>query len=298
MLRSMTAYGKYKKNYGTLEIFVEMQSVNRKHLDVQIKMPNECLSFETLVRKSISEHCLRGQISVSVQILFHEASPVRVHLNRGYVRSLYEAAKTLADEVGCKQASDDALLTFMLNQRGVFQFTQEEIDEAAFSKQLHEVVEGACQELTRVKEREGAALEAEFLQRLQLLEGLRQEIAENATGAVQRYRVRLTKVLQEFATEMQGEEERIAKECALLADKLDVSEELSRFGYTLQHFKEAMKGSESSLGSGKVLEFVLQEMQREVNTLGSKSQDAPISKLVIAAKSEIEKLREQIQNVE
>lgn len=293
MLRSMTAYGRAKKNYTDVEISIDIQSVNKKNLDVQIKMPYECLCFEPYVRKTISECIDRGQVTVIVQVVFLSSYPAKVHLNSGYAKLLKDSALVLARDLGCADVSVEGLLPIIFKEKGVLQVSLEGVESEAFQEKIQEVLLLACQELIAMKQKEGKALCQEFVDRVNLLESYREQISTLSQGSVDRYRKRLTDLLGEFTAE--PTEERLAKEVAIMADRVDIAEELSRLSFHFENFTQTL-GKVG--GVGKVLEFILQEIQREFNTIGSKSQDAQVSGLVIASKGEIEKIREQVQNVE
>lgn len=289
-MRSMTAIGRAKKNYGDVEIVIDIQSVNRKHFDVQFKMSQECLPFEPALRQILSDQIARGQITVVLQVIFLTSYPAKVHVNSVYAKSLHQAAILLAKEIGAPEIMPSELVLQLMKERNVLQITYEQDDAEELQKRLEETLRVACKELTSRKELEGKLILQEFQKRLTTLEEIRQKITERAMIAPEKYKKRLQELLKEFTQGVQDQEDRIAKECALMAEKIDISEELSRLGFHIAHFREVQEG--------KVLEFILQEMQREVNTIGSKSQDAQISRSVIEAKSEIEKMREQVQNVE
>lgn len=295
MLASMTAYGRAKKNYTDIEITVDIQSVNKKHLDCHIKLPPEAACFEPYIRKVIADRIGRGNLTVTVQVVFLSSYPVKVHLNSAYAKILKDSALVLAQELGCADAPITDLLPIIFKERGVLQVSPEEVDNQAFQDKLGEVLLLACEELIALKQREGQALLKEFLLRLEKLEKYGRQIRELSHNATDKYRKRLTELLSQFTQDPQGTDERIEKEIAIIADKVDISEELARLDFHLQNFRDTLlKGG----SVGKVLEFMLQEIQREINTIGSKGQDAQVAALVIAAKAEIEKIREQVQNVE
>lgn len=293
MLRSMTAFAKSKKCFSDVEIAVEIQSVNKKHLDLHIKLPQECMLYDPLVREILAKHIERGHVNASVTVHFLSAFAVKVIANSGYAKSLHEAALVLAKDLKCEAIDQQALFFSILKERGVLQASFE-VERDDFENKLQDVLKLACVDLVLMKEREGAEIANEFLQRLETLVKVKDEIAQLASQTKAKFYKRLTDLIAELVGTLDNHDERIAKEVAIMADRADISEELSRFGYHIEHFKTEMQQKRS----GKVLEFVLQELSREVNTMGSKCQDAEISRLVIKCKSELEKLREQVQNVE
>ena len=293
MLRSMTAFAKAKKSYSDVEIAVEIQSVNKKYLDMHIKMPPDCMLYDPLVREVVSHHAKRGHLNISVQVNFLSDFQVSVIPNAGYAKGLYDAAKVLAQEIGCSQVDETALFFTILKEKGVLR-SSFEVQSDNFEEQLKETLEAACVDLVAMKEREGAEIATEFLERLATLASLRNQIAELAKDTKVKFYKRIKELVDELVGTTSPEDDRIAKEIAIMADRVDISEELSRFGFHIEHFKEEMQAKKS----GKVLEFIMQELSREINTMGAKCQDAKISRFVIDAKAEIEKLREQVQNVE
>ncbi|MBS0637472.1 MAG: YicC family protein [Verrucomicrobia bacterium] len=292
MLRSMTAFAKAKKSYSDVEIAVEIQSVNKKHLDLHVKLPPECMLYDPLVREVLSQHVERGHIYVSVQVQFLSAFSVNVVANTSYAKSLHRAALKLADELEVKVDNDKLFFT-ILREKGVLQASFE-VQSDDFEEKLRETLSAACHDFVQMKEREGLQIANEFFMRLDALSAMRGQIELLSKDAKPKFYKRINELVEELVGKAADGDERIAKEIALMADKVDISEELSRFGFHLEHFRNEMKAKKS----GKVLEFILQELSREINTMGAKCQDAHVSRLVIDAKSELEKLREQVANVE
>lgn len=289
----MTAFAKAKKSYSDVEIAVEIQSVNKKHLDLHVKLPPECMLYDPLVREVLSQHVERGHIYVSVQVQFLSAFSVNVVANTSYAKSLYKAALDLARELNHPNLDESKLFFTIMREKGVLQASFE-VQSDDFEDKLRETLNAACSDFVQMKEREGSKITNEFFARLDDLGDMRNEISILSKDAKPKFYKRLNELVEELVGKPQDGDERIAKEIALMADKVDISEELSRFGFHLEHFRNEMKAKKS----GKVLEFILQELSREINTMGSKCQDARVSRLVIDAKSELEKLREQVANVE
>jgi uncharacterized protein (TIGR00255 family) len=295
MLRGMTAYAKAQKKSNEAELVVDIQSVNRKSLDIVVRLPGEYSCFEPAIRKLISEYALRGYITCTVQIAPLSDSAYKVEVNIPYAKSLFASAVLLAQslEVPSLEVPSldyNAIFSFLLKEKGVFHVTA---TVASFEQQVLDAVKEACVEFAKVKEREGSGLAVEIQERLERIEELRNQIETASSGASQKYKERLLRLISDIQCDIE-QDDRLLKECAIVAEKLDISEELSRLQAHIHHMKDAL----ATNGCGKTLEFILQEMQREANTAASKSQSAEISKLVILAKSEIEKIREQVQNVE
>ncbi|MDB6081357.1 MAG: hypothetical protein JWO53_629 [Chlamydiia bacterium] len=292
MLRSMTAYSRVKKSFPEVEVAIELQSVNKRYLEIQMKLPPELYAFDIELRKMLSQRISRGNITLNVQLSFVSEQAFDVRVNLPLAKKLHGAIQSLVQELAIPNAD---ILTHILKERGILQVETIVSKESSFKQSLEEVLDEACKALILMKEREGERITAEFKERIVLLEQLIREIALRSADAPLRHRAKLIALFTELFTEGASFDERLAKEVALVADKSDISEEISRFTLHLHHFLEVLSQKESQ---GKTLEFILQELQREINTIGSKSQEGAISHLVIAAKSEIEKIREQVQNVE
>ena len=298
MLRSMTAYGRKKMVFEDIEILIELQSINKKHLEIQIKAPHEFLSFDCEIRKTVSELIFRGHINVHVTAAFKSASSAHVTVNIPLATEIKNAISHLCQTLGLVQNRDEESLHRILLEKGVLQIIHEIDDISLYQEKLSDTLKGALQNLLAFKEKEGRMLLSEFKTRLVLLSDYIKKVSENSDNATNRHRLRLNEILETENTSSPDLDERIAREIALLAEKLDISEEISRFCYHLQHFEEVMMEEGVAYSKGKTLEFILQELQREINTISSKSQDVHISKQAILMKSLIEQMREQVQNVE
>jgi len=290
----MTAFSKVKERHDGIEVSIQLQSVNKKVLDVHVKAPSEWQFFETAIRKSISSQVSRGHITVVAYVHYDTASCIHVSINMPYVLALQEGISKIAKTASYEATAED-FFKALIRDKACFEqsFDIQKDTENAFLQTL----ESALGALVSMKEREGELLENELLMRIAHLQEITQKIEVLADLAPRRYRDKLTQLLEEFTASQEEHQERIAKEVALLADKVDITEELQRLGFHIDHFVQVCENKEK-MPAGKVLEFILQELLREVNTIGSKSQEAEIARLVILAKSEIEKMKEQVQNVE
>jgi uncharacterized protein (TIGR00255 family) len=299
MLRSMTAFSRVKKSFKDIEITVELQSQNKRHLDVQLKLAPELLTFDADIRKVIAEHIARGSLSVSVQANFLKNHPAAVSFNTALAKKIVDAVSGFASDVGYKNLSFQDIFSILFREKAILQISSELENAEYYQGLIEETLLVCLDKLMKMKQREGKLLRDEFKARLKKLEKLIGEIGKRAKGATNKLRKKLTDVLQEFAQKKDvASDERLLKEIALYAERVDIAEELSRFQHHLAHFQEILNNDKDKEPSGKILEFILQELQREINTITSKSQDAEIATLVIDAKSEIEKIREQVQNVE
>ena len=294
MLQSMTAFGKAKMSFPGMSISIEVHSVNRKFLEVQTKTAAEWHFFEPEIRTLVSECVDRGQITVSMNVVYTDQTAVAVHLNEGYALSLLQAMNKLAGAIGYS-AKPETLFEAVLKEKGIFQAEILAQDSVEVQENIKSTLKIALSDLVQMRKREGALLANEFEERLLILRKMKDLVAAQSVHAPSKYRDKISTLLQEFVTCSDELKDRVAKEVALMADKVDIAEEISRLGFHLDHFEEMLQ---SQKPVGKVLEFILQEILREVNTIASKSQDAEISRSCITAKSEIEKMKEQVQNVQ
>ncbi len=310
MLRSMTAYSRVKKVFSNVEVIFEIQAHNKRHLDVHLKLPVEFHALDAAIRKKVSQTISRGSITITVQAHFLTEHTAQVQLNVPLAKKIDQAITELASALGMETLSPSERLLRVLAEKGILQLGAQVTDESIYHNEILNALDTALGKLIAMKEDEGQALVLEFESRLSILDVLVQRIMELAQSYPEKHFFKMKELFQKlfeqselFASDRVGEgkgtqvlKEMAMKEIALLAEKTDITEEIVRFLHHLSHFRLLLKSEEQ--GIGKTLEFVLQEMQREVNTIGAKSQDVTVSQLVITCKSEIEKIREQVQNVE
>lgn len=295
MLKSMTAYGRSCVISPLGRFSVEMQSVNRKHLEIQTTLPNEFLRFDSDVKKWISAVVGRGQVNVKIHVYFEEKGPLNVLPNIALATQIQKAWNELADSLRIN-IDDKGLVNVLARTEGIMLFDEELNDEEEYKKLLHRAVDEALQQLSVMKNKEGKALYEDISGRLGTLSKLIKQIAEKAPGATTRYREKLKKSLEEVFEASIENEERLLREVCVFADKIDIAEELTRFDSHLVQMDHLLKSGNQAVG--KTLEFLIQELNREINTIGSKSSDADVSRWVIEVKTELERIREQIQNIE
>ena len=289
-MRSMTGYGRRSLARDGREMTVEVKTVNHRFLDVALRMPRHLGFAEDQVRRQLSETLSRGHADVSVQYRNTRPDARRVICDPALAAAYRDAMAALSETTGAENSvplSQYALLPDVLT------VTENEEDQEAVSALLADTLALALQDVQVLRAREGEALKADLTAHLELLEKLRLQIAERAPGVVEDYRQRLLQRIQELGV-VSPDESRVVQEVAIFADRAAIDEELSRLD---SHIRQAYRLMEES-PCGSKLNFLVQEMNREVNTIGSKALDSQIAKMVVDAKSEIEKLREQIQNVE
>ncbi len=295
MISSMTGYGTSSVKRDDTSVTVEIRSVNHRFLDVHVRMPREYLSLESDVHQAVKGAFRRGRIDVSVAIQCGSPAAFEVSMNsaRGYL----EAASRLRDEFRLDTAMDAKTL---LSLPGVVQSRDNDLlDSSTANSSVRELLEQGLREglesVVRMREQEGGALQAEmkaYLDGIAEKSGFIQKLAP--TVAVE-YRKKLEDRLAQLLPQNAVDPQRLAQEVAMIADKADISEEMTRLESHVRQYADLM---ESGKDVGKKLDFLLQEMQREVNTVLSKSANLEITRHGIAIKADIEKLREQAQNVE
>ena len=290
-MRSMTGYGRCRAERDGREMTVEVRSVNHRFLDVACRLPRSLSFLDDAVRKGVAAQASRGHVDVFVSYANHRTDARLVRVDAALASAYQRAARELADALGTQET-----LTLAEYARLPDVLTVEEGDEdqAAVRALFDEALAGAMRELTDMREREGENMRRDLLEKTANIEAIRDQIALRAPQVVEGYRDRLR---QRLSSLLEGEldEARFATEVALFADRAAIDEELVRL---VSHIGQIRAASESREPVGRQLDFLVQELNREVNTIGSKALDAPIAQLVVRAKGEIEKLREQVQNVE
>ncbi len=294
MIKSMTGYGKGEAVSEQGRFTVEIRSVNHRYGEVSVRMPRGFLALEQEVKRVVSALLKRGKIDVTVQ--WEETAAVE-GLPRidGAVAAGYHAAFAgLARDLGIVA---DVPLSLILAQKGVLRERENgaSLDEAGFLPQLVVAVQSAVGTIDAMRTREGEALAADLLARRTQVAEWAAQVGERAPQVVAEYRQKLKLRLDQLLDGVEMDAARLAQEVALMADRCDVTEELVRLASHFSQFDETMGLPEPV---GRKLDFLMQEMNREVNTIGSKSNDAEMTSLVIRIKAEMEKMREQVQNVE
>ena len=292
MLRSMTGFGAGRARVGDEEFSVELRSVNHKFCEVKTRLPRELSALEPSMTKQVKDRLARGAVDLLVRRQTATASGtvpvVDVALAREYARAFRE----LAEALGAPAAiSWDQVVT----QPGVMKLEEKGMDVAAATQAVQEALGQALTALEQMRQVEGEAIRADLDARLKLIEGWSREVAALAPKAVEDYRQRLSERIAELARGVAVDPQRLAQEVAVFAERTDIAEEVTRLASHLEQFRAFMASNEPA---GRRMDFLVQEMHREVNTTGSKSQHADISARVVSMKAEVERIREQVQNVE
>ncbi|AJE03700.1 YicC/YloC family endoribonuclease [Geobacter pickeringii] len=293
MIKSMTGYGKGVVETERGRTTVEIRSVNHRYGEITVKVPRTLLAFENEVRKTVGDRLKRGKIDVFVQREETVGGANLPMVNLPLAKAYRDVFEQMREELGL--FSEPVTLPLILSQRDIMVASNEEVDEESLREELGRAVSGAVDALEAMRRREGETLLVDLLARRQSLSGLIERVAERAPAVVTEYAVRLRERLSQLLSGNSLDEARLAQEVAVMADRGDITEELVRFRSHLAQFDETVALAEPV---GRKLDFLMQELNREVNTIGSKANDAGIAAVVVELKAELEKIREQVQNIE
>jgi uncharacterized protein (TIGR00255 family) len=290
-MRSMTGYGRGEHVQGGLKFSVELNSVNRKQSDISIKLPAELEELEPRIRDEINAQVSRGRINVVVAFHRGEAAE-HVELDTALAKAYLRAIQKLQKEL---KLNGTLTLDAILRAPGVLKLAESALDADAVWPGVESALRKALNRLVKMREKEGDHLAADLTARLELLATGVAAIRQSAPETVQRYRDQLHARIKDAGLSVPLDDERLAKEVVFFADRCDITEELTRLDSHLQQFNASLKSAEPV---GRTLDFLAQEMNREINTIGSKANAAEISQQVVRMKAELEKIREQVQNIE
>jgi uncharacterized protein (TIGR00255 family) len=288
----MTGYGRGEANHDGKKISVELNSLNRKQSDVVINLPRDLAELEPRIRQTINESISRGRTNAT--ITFHNgANGARnLALDTELARSYHEAMRTLQKELN---APGEITISTILQAPGVMRFPEQAVNAEEAWPAINRALHAALADLINMREREGRHLAKDLIHRLKAIRKKLKEVRAFHPDVVKRYRATLLDRIQKAGLPIANDDERLLKEVSFFADRADVSEELTRLESHLAQFAHHLRRNEPV---GRTLEFITQEIFRELNTLGAKANDAAISQRVVACKAELEKIREQVQNLE
>jgi uncharacterized protein (TIGR00255 family) len=293
-MKSMTGYGRGECAHNGFKITVELSSVNRKQSEISVALPRELEPLESLIRDEINRSVARGRVTIKVVLHGAEAShqwgvQVNIPVARAYAREMGKLAREL-------KLPENVTLDMLMRVPGVLQTEEHAADAEAFWDPVKKALEKGLSGLVKMRQREGAHLAKDLKQRMRTIAESVQRVEKAAPEMVKRFQQQLRERIRNAGLETpKVDDERLIKEVVYFADRSDISEELTRLKSHFKQFEEAVKSSEPV---GRTLDFLAQEMNREINTIGSKSNDAVISQEVVKLKAELEKFREQVQNVE
>ena len=293
MLKSMTAYGRAEYQQRDILFTAEVRSLNHRYLDIILRTPRNFEILDKDLRSIISSRIRRGRIEASIQMKNgDEEGYYELELNVPLVKSYFKIFNQLAEQFGIDQKIRPESFCQM---KDVILAKPAEIDVEEVKSGFQGALSQALDMLDEMRLREGEAIEADFMKRIELLEQYVDEIDERAPNVVEEYRKRLKDNIHRMLDDVTVDESRIAQEVAFFAEKSDITEEVVRIRSHLGQFREYLSIDDAL---GRRLDFLMQEINREVNTVGSKASDSLSSKVVVEMKAELEKLREQVQNVE
>lgn len=294
MVRSMTGYGRAQMMVDTMSITVEIKSVNHRYFEFNSRVPRSYGFLEEKLKAFVGSLVARGKVECYVSIENLEDSEVDILVNHGLAASYYNALKELAEKNELN-LRDDVVFTTLARNNDIFTVHKQEADEEKIWNAVKAVANDAVNKFISMREIEGEKLKIDVLSRADLILSKVEEIEKRSPETVKEYNDKLLSRINEFLSDVQVDEQRLLTECAIFADKVAVAEETVRLRSHIDQLRQFMEAKESV---GKKMDFLVQEMNREANTIGSKAQDVSIARNVIDIKAEIEKIREQIQNIE
>lgn len=293
MIKSMTGYGRGESTAGEKRYVAEIKTVNNRYRDVVFRTPKGLQGIEEDLRALVSERIKRGRVEISLQMIKEgEGTEYELELNMPLVQSYLRLFGRLSEECGLneKVRPDD-----LCQMKDVIVYKAEEVDIDQAKAAFREAVEAALDSCDLMRSKEGEAIEEDFVKRLKVIEDTIVEIKGRSPLVVQEYQKKLTQRIEQMLQGVEVDPGRLAQEVALYADRSDITEEVVRARSHLDQFRTIMAQDDAV---GRKLEFLLQELHREINTISSKSSDSLISAKTVELKAELEKLREQVQNVE
>ncbi len=292
MIRSMTGYGRAQQLIDGRDIQVEVKAVNHRFFEFSARTPRAYGYLEEKLKSFVQERVSRGKVEASVTILTLEGSDAKVEVNAELASSYVKALRDIGARLDIK---DDLSLSSLIQFTDIFAVRKEQPEEEVIWNSVKTVAEQAVSAFVTMRETEGVKLKEDILSRLLFIERAVKTVEERSPQTVREYRERLTAKMHEVLEDKNIDESRLITEAAIFADRIAVDEETVRLKSHIEQFRSLLgEGGQA----GRKLDFLVQELNREANTIGSKAQDVEIARTVVAIKAEIEKIREQIQNIE
>ncbi len=292
MVDSMTGFGRGKAAQDGREITIELKSVNHRYLDLSFRMPRHISFVEDTLRTALGAALARGHVDVTINYRNTRTDARKVEIDNALLGAYLDAAQSASAVFFLE---NDLTLSKALRLPDVAMITEADEDRAAVIELAGLALQAAVLELKDARAGEGERLSRDLMARMETIDAIAAEIALRAPLVVEEYRIKLTERIETLLGQTEVDRQRLATEVALFADKASIEEELVRLKSHTAQMRQLLTGSEAA---GRRLDFVVQEMNREFNTIGSKANDAEITKKVILGKAEIEKVREQVQNIE
>ena len=292
MIKSMTGYGRALQTVDGYDILVEMKSVNHRYLEFTARVPRAYSYLEEKLKSFLQQKAGRGKVEVSVSIYAVDGTDAQVEVNRTLLKGYVDALRSAGKELGL---TDDLPLSAASRFGDIFNVRKAVEDADEIWGRVLPVAEEALDGFLAMREAEGKQLKADIQSRLEIIGQFVSQVEERSPQTVEEYRARLTKKMQEVLGDSSIDEARILTEAAIYADRIAVDEETVRLRSHLAQIGEMLDSGEAV---GRKLDFIVQELNRETNTIGSKAQDLEIARIVVEMKAQIEKIREQVQNIE
>jgi len=292
MIKSMTGFGSAKGNSGKLEITVEVKSVNNRHLDCSVKIPRVFASIEETLKSIVQGSISRGKVDVSIFIDSSSADDIEIRINHLLAKAYISALRDIAWK---NELESEISVTDLTRYPDILQATRREVDTALLSKDISSILQTALVDFDKMRQVEGERLKDDITTRLTQIEQLTTLAEEIAVETVVEYRKRLEGKISEVLQGAGIDEARILTEAAIFADRISTDEETVRLRSHIAQLRELLNQDEPV---GRKIDFLVQEFNREANTIGSKGNNAKMSKIIVDLKAEIEKIREQAQNIE
>ena len=292
MLKSMTGFGKGEGDTALGKLYVEVRSVNHRYCDINIKLPKRLTPFENRIKETIRSQVSRGRIDVSLKLDNLGEEKIQLHVDLHLAEQYYQALQSLREKL---QLKDEVSLALLAGSKDLITAKEEAGDIEPYWQEIVPILKRSFQDLDEMKRLEGESIAKDIQQRLEYIAQQLSIIKQQFPSRLEAYQNKLQERLQSLLKGMEVDFSRFQQEVAFLTERTDITEEIVRTESHLAQFTILWKGEESV---GRKMEFLLQEIHREVNTVSAKANDAEISQRVVEIKSELEKIREQVQNIE
>ena len=291
MIKSMTGYGRAKLSKDDREYQIEIKSVNHRYLDISVRIPKQLSYLEETIKKEIAKKVKRGKIDVFVTFENNSLEGKEIKINTELAKAYIDELKKLAEK---ENILSDIQVTEISKYPDVLNIQSSQDDEK-ITEEVLETITIATDNLVQMRETEGNKISEDLLKRLNIINKKVEEIAKLSTGLIEEYVVKLEERINEILKNQEIDKTRLAQEVVIYADKCSIEEEVTRLNSHISQFKNLLNSNEAI---GKKLDFIIQEMNRETNTIGSKANNLEITNFVVDIKTELENIREQIQNIE
>ena len=291
-MKSMTGFGKSKLEINGRVYNIEIKSVNHRYCDVNVRLPRSISCYENEIKKEVSNRVARGKIDVFIDFANYTNEGKNVVINKELAKLYIKQLKELANE---ECLNDNINITEISKMPDVLQLTSEDDENDTILQELKQCLNSALDNFVNMRFIEGERIKEDLLQRIDHINSMVEQISLNSTGLIEEYVVKLEERINEILKNQEIDKTRLAQEVVIYADKCSIEEEVTRLNSHISQFKNLLNSNEAI---GKKLDFIIQEMNRETNTIGSKANNLEITNGVIDIKTEIENIREQVQNIE